>query len=665
MTQPADHASIGFESLRDHSDVAPHERDVLGGWRSDLLRDKESSRPWVGDHINWAYWGADEKQREVGGWSMAWPGLMGKDADGLRPLKSAREIDERFKALGFNSGDDKQKADRGENEPPPGDFRLPLITGQKVPGDMPGIMLAGTREDRQENIFFPIGGVEIAHHRGNSPPQYSTHLHDIQGDRLGVHAGWHGALWVQQLPDGGCLQNKSEFVPALNLAVSTGDTTGRGAFVARGVKGGRKLEDPDTGQLIVVDATLSGNLCGWLDHTASGPIHVGAENDQHRVGVAKDGTVWNSGHISTGAYFFADEVRDGPIDFEPVYRRGRDLNVVVPVHLAWDNSDSHDHVCGTKRGKWKAWATSAIRPPIIDEPKPPYIPFKPPNDLLGPFPDPSVYFRPQSLDNIDLGGGTDLSRYDWGASGKDGLFDPARAKDETSFPSLHGHSIRKPDSQPRDGRWGDSTGLTEPAPPPREPSDELTGRRRRREEYERQKQRYEVAPLVWSLQTVGVVDSSGEFTPVAGLEAGEWSKEAISSGVAKFGPFADIVDAEDPPAVNSVALLMYNGSRGGSAAQLAWGDETWTSTLWKHGFAFAPVDDGSGNNDAEIFFRDSSGTPRVGVLNVGRDSAPAHLAVRGGVKLSSFGSSPGDGYLWVNGDTLWWTDHSGVDHQLV
>lgn len=94
---------------------------------------------------------------------------------------------------------------------------------------------------------------------------------------------------------------------------------------------------------------LMGAMGGW------GPIHAGAADDKHALGVDADGHPVNSGHIATGAYFFRDRDQDGPLEFGGGYPQPPGWPLRARTHLSWDRLASHYHQTGPKSGLWRWW----------------------------------------------------------------------------------------------------------------------------------------------------------------------------------------------------------------------------------------------------------------------------------------------------------------------
>lgn len=128
--------------------------------------------------------------------------------------------------------------------------------------------------------------------------------------------------------------------------------------------------------------------------TAYGPIHGGADGDKHEHGVDADGNPINAAHISTGAYFFRDVERDGPLLFEGAYPFPPSWPLTSRVHLSWDRSAQHAFRGGVRSGIWRWWAEVPYiaphdQPPTVPPVTPPTSPPVTPNRPPGPPPPPN------------------------------------------------------------------------------------------------------------------------------------------------------------------------------------------------------------------------------------------------------------------------------------
>jgi hypothetical protein len=323
-----------------------------------------------------------EMQREVGAWNALVATFSNRYK--MRPLWSAFDQDGSLGPL----------EDASEDEPPGegmgfAEYRNANL--RNVPATTTGILTATTKGTRQETVFAPFMEIVADHATpGDGAHKYSTPVYEVTADgeldqqRAG---GLHSALWVAQLPDGGCLDQSPYFVPALNLARSA-DGSGYGAYVCQSDTGPPAPLPDTTTTDVPAKQDDAQTLGAFLSCLASGPNHPGHVSDKHRTGVNEEGVPWNCGHISTSALFYMDQERDAPIAFEPVYPNCQKMPIKVEAHISYDVKARHSTVCGSHTGLWRLWAES----PIIPPPKPPDVPREPewgevtggrPGDILG------------------------------------------------------------------------------------------------------------------------------------------------------------------------------------------------------------------------------------------------------------------------------------------
>jgi hypothetical protein len=627
MSHPADHVRFGLAHLRDHrADRPPHLRNVVAGAR--VVDDAGEIRTTeAGDLLNWAHWAAaqaagagseepagaaseSEAPREVGAWSFAWPARSGDGA--LLPIRDGGvSRDERFEPIPLKpapTGESRQTRPSGPAAAEP----AVSLTGRPIPDDARGVMLAGTDEREPGRLFLPVCEL-IAQHAGDSPAEFSTPVFDIAPDSRRIDrnrpAGLHGHWWLAQTPDGGALGQTGAWLPAWNLARSASDATGYGAIVA----------PPDGG----------GQAAAYVSWLAFGPIHPGHRDDAHQIGRSDAGVPVNSAHIWTEALYYRDQCRDGPLEFESgPYPPCGDNAVPTRVHLVFDEGVQHAWLGGPRRGKWRWYTTTAIRPPWRpphDPPRdPPWDPpWEPPVDPPTPTPggtdaDDGPTLPPGARPPGRSGGGR-LSGGDDAAGGRLKPWrepldpgpgypvDPARTPWELALPSLYGTGVRRPGA-PYDGRFGGPGWI--------DTIDGLTP------DWSR-------APLVWHLQGFGAVTDTG--APDATIAADGFYKSPTCAGGAWFTPPEILLDGVDAPAaVSDTTLLLYNGSRGGSPVTLGWGEPTAAGS-----FVDGPAliaGSGSGARDLTLTFRDAAGSARPnGALNLnGRLQQSGELAAAPG-----------------------------------
>jgi hypothetical protein len=344
---------------------------------------KEHGHGTLGDIHPWSFWQTRDKGvRGMGSWSMGWGGLI-TEADGdyaihsVQPLRKGRlEADTRYVAK-------SPGAPRCSPAP---------AKGQTV------LVVPGTEESRQADFIVPADGRLVAPHVTGSG-MAGTLICDLQpGNELcmagsvipgvgGRHARLQSLVRVIPVPKGGIKYVSSrENILALNHALSgvegmaglgavwarlTGSTGGPGT--GGGGSGGTTTpgsQGSQTGELDLGGDPKKpedygtfeprqepGHGIALMAHNgAMGPMHPGGVDDVHQVGKDADGHPINSGHIAANAYFYHSADRDGPLTFEGTYPAVSRFPVASPVHLSWDDKDSHPWLSGSRPGRWKWWA---------------------------------------------------------------------------------------------------------------------------------------------------------------------------------------------------------------------------------------------------------------------------------------------------------------------
>lgn len=317
-----------------------------------------------------------------------------------------------------------------------------------VPKGWPGVVLSATLEGRQVELFLPAGGGALVavnwagdpatssvvfdeDDKGQIDPHRSARLPTlVRVARLGVDVGalaWqltrsgkdgregHG-LTVDQATANPTLPGDpppgAQPAPAPSPSAapdfSPGDTVVRSAptapVPAPGVGAGTEVRsdsgagDNRTVSLEHADEAL---VYAYASARRGGPFNCGHHEDKHRVGVTIDGEPINPQHVDVGAFYYQDQVRDGPLPFEGTpYSSPQAAPYSVRAHLRWDAANSYawkdgdgigGSVPGLALGTWRLEAESFLRSiPLGDPPPkpPPPQPPQPPRGRGDPGPDP-------------------------------------------------------------------------------------------------------------------------------------------------------------------------------------------------------------------------------------------------------------------------------------
>ena len=241
------------------------------------------------------------------------------------------------------------------------------------PGGNPVLMTRATAEESLEYLAWrPWQNVTIAHHRGDTDPEYSTRMVDIDDkNEIGeAIAGYHSAFKVEEVWDDHCgismfwgVREKDE------------DDVGRGLFTTSGEFG--RNQDPDA------------QFMGYAGESGGGPISAGtSDGDKHFVGRNSKGTPINQGHLWLKAPWYFSPFHDAPPAFDPT---GHSIDGFAgadwPVFLYYDDNGDHEiqgvrAAPGQRRKGLMKWYTPMpflFPPKREDEPPPiPLPPLEPP-----------------------------------------------------------------------------------------------------------------------------------------------------------------------------------------------------------------------------------------------------------------------------------------------
>lgn len=617
------------------------------------------------DPANALFWRHDPAKNAPrggwGSWSFAMPGVMenipGSDGYALYPYGAAGAIDEDFIPL-------TEAENVGEDFDRHGVLRRGYGADKSLfPIGTEFLITSTTGHGTHTKMAAPIGGPLVASHWDR--PEYSRHVFEVRHNKLAEHGPLHSHLRVIDSP---ALEGFDGHIPAWNLGAIHGVTGGRGAFVAQSYDspGANMLPADFAFPAVGLVRGIEKSIGAYASVLADGPFHTGGANDKHRRGVAADGTPWNAGHLSTGALWYCDELRDGPQEFtRKIYpQNARDGGwFQTPVEQQFDPTFQYATPTGQRHnGAWRWVARSPIYTP------------DPPVELARAV---KQTININIVNNIQL----NVNWAFWWLNvnivinpGNGDPIDIARLPLETGFPSIHGTAIRRRD-QPYDGRFGaPSTGGNirgvDPANPPPgfstggrdqiEGSDQTNYSGSGEGSVDRiwggpdleeppttsgttgQPTGYTInqeyrdliqgepllsnpdarpwslsSPVVWSMHSIGAVNSSGEAD--ATFKRGDFFKHApTTDGLAWFTPPEIVPDAEAAPRTTSaVTLALYNGlwpssaAACGEAAKLGFLTPSQETGAGSDGF-YLTATGSTGAINGELKFVDASGAARNG-----------------------------------------------------
>lgn len=245
-----------------------------------------------------------------GSWSFGLPARhLGLDV--FQPLETRSTVDDDFEKLPVH-----------------------VLGGQKVPVGADAVVFATAGHGTHDKVALVAGvsGPLIAHWRGQTPPEFSTHVHDITGKSVDQvrHAGLDTIFEVRKWAppcSGSSTSSAQEYTIALNgraspegkgfLHVSFGDHDALFSFMA-------------SGPLIPSFHAKHG-----LGHTGDAPLSAGA--------------------IHTKAYFRGSKMPfTAPMAFEEeLYPPVLNGEIPYEVHRQYDGSITHAFSCGPRQGLWR------------------------------------------------------------------------------------------------------------------------------------------------------------------------------------------------------------------------------------------------------------------------------------------------------------------------
>lgn len=244
-------------------------------------------------------------------------GIPGAPAAALPTFDSAHRLDDRYGL-------------KPAVEPP---------WASKRPRGWPGVVMAGSNEDQQEDIFIPAGSALVSANAPEADPTLSTAVVDVTKEgavdgerRVPLGDAWRVVKDVLGLGKNvlsWVLTPVAKYAPWFGGTVTDIDRKAAGT-VARGAP-----VPVVHGMMSARGAVAaSGLVCG-------GPLDVGDTDDKHSFGRDGDGNGINPVHISTDALYLMrardGNKRDGPIAFEDRgYPKTAPGTSFSPVHLVYD-----------------------------------------------------------------------------------------------------------------------------------------------------------------------------------------------------------------------------------------------------------------------------------------------------------------------------------------
>lgn len=550
-----------------------------------------------------------------------------------------------------------------------------------MPEGTEAIVMSTTGHGTREVVAAPVGGPLVA---AISEPRSSRHVLNEFGERGPLHS----LLRVVPVPLDPTATvagaGPDAYVPALNLGGGALEAT-----IPHGVAFDRTPAD---------GGSTGAHAAAYLGASQGGPLHVGHYDDKHRQAfVERDdhalGTLgggssrtlpWNLAGLATHAIWYRDRERSASLDFSPYLYN----DAWEDVLLVYDPRAGHTINGRAYPGLWRWQVPRTYSPPM----GPPEARVAPPRGN-GPPGQPPI--------NVNV----NVNNWWWRINvnvrlrpGPGRPLDPARHPHEVAYKSQYGQGIRRPGTQPYDGRFGGAPadkgderpddGLHPGAPQqdlhPFDPSgfSDLIGGtgstggasvgelRSINDEILTGGAPWVQAPLCWHVQSIAAISDRGD--PVATIRAGDYYRTATTDGVWYFGPPEAIVDlASNPPDVSKATLGLYDGYQGGDAARLAWGTpDHATGALF--GGPYFDLSGSVGSRNLVLGFRDSSGSARAGTLSLsghlvpgaddtydlGESSTPAawrRLYIGKGSDAApsiSFGGQTNLGFYWLQADRV-------------
>ena len=390
-----------------------------GGQLGHYLYDKKS----VGDMLGGMLWPKDT--RPIPAWGFAFPAVITSvpplgtsGGPKMRPIRTDDYLpDPRFEELEITEPSESEGC-----------------TSSSLTVGTIGVALVGTEETEQKNLFFPSGTSPHIAVNNSGDAQAGTFVADMKFDPVSGDpvidpdrcARLQTMIRVVRPSSYDCGGLVIDNALAWNLAPTglfgtTENVAGGGIVYDKGGKKGVILQIPTLGGPSVIQVVPTGSpdpitqgTLGLASARFSGPFEVGAPTgDQHKLGITADNEEINALHLSSNAYFYANEIQDGPLFFENILYPKVETGGPIRIrgHIAYDIAKTHSFICGDKVGVWRIYANGFIGDAVTDPtPLDPEIAADPPlkewvpgqpvkNYAFSPMEIgmPATLYRPQSL----------------------------------------------------------------------------------------------------------------------------------------------------------------------------------------------------------------------------------------------------------------------------
>ena len=252
---------------------------------------------------------------------------------------------------------------------PPGISGVPAKTG--------GIVVTGTNEYSQEDLFIPCMPNSLVVPHENGLATTGTIFSDLQADNSldkDRFAYAQTLLRVWQIPSnvqlgpicgGPTVPGSPTHALAIQMGVARGGASSRGAFADT-------YYGSDGPQQVI----------GLASNRAYGCLDAGSPTDKHAFPPANgDGDTVTSLHIPVGAYYRLNDDLDAPIPFYEYYETPQCSGSWWETIIAFDSTSQHAHATGLKQGLWRL---ETKFPLYYNPPPPPPPPNSPGNATTTP-----------------------------------------------------------------------------------------------------------------------------------------------------------------------------------------------------------------------------------------------------------------------------------------